>query len=321
MISGDPRQRNFTLPIPDPPESLWTANDTTQSALAQKAIGFNCLNYTEGFATEGSREYHYIRNKTFTDANCPDGLRAELLFPSCWNGEDLTSANHKSHVQFPQLVQTGACPPGFPVRLPVLFYETIFDVKQFKDYPGRFVLANGDATGYGYHGDFIAGWDPDLLQNALQVCNSTGGTQEACPLFTIQGEKNTTSCTMILPEQLKDDDTHGPRNGLPGDHPIYAGPAYAPACEGTPVLSGAAVSPISTLAPSSDSSALVTIPPSSPLTAPGGLSAYSTMTYTTNGMEVVMVVLVEEVIVTAEATVTEAVTAMKRHLARHHHHR
>lgn len=321
MISGDTRQRNFTLPIPDPPESFWTTNDTTQSALAQKAIGFNCLNYTKGFATEGSLEYHYIRNKTFTDENCPDGVRAELLFPSCWNGKDLTSANHKSHVQFPELVQTGACPPGFPVRLPVLFYETIFDVKQFKDYPGRFVLANGDATGYGYHGDFIAGWDPDLLQNALQVCNSTSGMQEECPLFTIQGEKNTTSCSMTLPERLEDDDTHGPRSSLPGDHPIYAGPAYAPACEGTSLSSEATVSPRPTLASSSESSALITIPPSSSPTAPGGLSAYATTTYTTNGMEVVMVVLVEEVTLTAEATVTEAAGAMKRHLVRHQHHR
>jgi len=320
MISGDARQRNFTLPIPDPPESLWTANDTTQSALAQKAIGFNCLNYTKGFATEGSRQYHYIRNKTFIDENCPDGLRAELVFPSCWNGRDLTSANHKSHMQFPELVQTGACPPGFPVRMPVLFYETIFDVKQFRDYPGRFVLSNGDATGYGYHGDFIAAWDPDFLQNAIQVCNSTSGIQEACPLFTIQDEKNATSCTMALPEQLTDDDTRGPRNDLPGNHSMYAGPAYAPACEGTPLPSKAPVSSIPTLEPSSDSESS-NIPTTSPPTVPSSLSVCSTTTFTTNRMVVVMVVLVEEVTVTTETTVTEAASAMKRHLAHHQRHR
>jgi hypothetical protein len=322
MISGDARQRNFTRPIPDPPESFWTANDTTQSALAQKATGFNCLNYTIGFATEGSREYHYIRNKTFTDENCPDGLRLELMFPSCWNGKDLTSANHKSHIQFPELVQDGACPPGFPVRMPVLFYETIFNIALFKNYSGRFVLANGDFTGYGYHGDFIAGWDPEFLQNALDVCNSTTGLQEDCPLFKLQDDSIATACTMTLPEPLQDDDTRGPRDNLPGGHPIYSGPGYAPACEGTPLPSNEAVSAPPMMASSSDSSsALINIPPTSPPAAPAAPSACSTTTYTSDGMEVVEVVVVEEVTVTAGATATETASAMKSHLARHQHHR
>ena len=167
MISGDTRQRNFTLPIPDPPKSFWGPEDTTQAALAQKAIGFNCLSHSPGFVTEGALEYHYIRNKTFTDEECRDGLRLEVMFPSCWNGKDVTSDDHKSHIQFPELVENGACPDGFPVRMPVLFYETIFDIAQFSDYSGRFMLANGDFTGYGYHGDFIAGWNDTFLQQAL----------------------------------------------------------------------------------------------------------------------------------------------------------
>ena len=101
MISGDARQRNFTLPIPDPPTSAWGPSDKTQLALAQKATGFNCLNYTEGFATEGSMVYHYIRSSTFIGEECLDGLRLELMFPSCWDGQNLTSENHKSHIQFP----------------------------------------------------------------------------------------------------------------------------------------------------------------------------------------------------------------------------
>jgi hypothetical protein len=212
MISGDTRQRNFTLPIPVPPMSFWTANDTTQLALAQKAIGFNCLNYYA--SPEGSLEYNYMRNKTFIDEKCPDGLRLELSFPSCWNGKDLTSENHKSHIKFPKLGQTGDCPDGFPVRMPVLFYETIFDVSIFKNYSGRFVLANGDLEGYGYHGDFIAGWNTTFLQDALNVCNSTTGLQEDCPLFDLQDENDATTCTMALPDAIKEDDTRGPRDSL-----------------------------------------------------------------------------------------------------------
>jgi hypothetical protein len=297
--------------------SFWTANDTTQLALAQKAIGFNCLNYHA--SPEGSLEYNYMRNKTFIDEKCPDGLRLELSFPSCWNGKDLTSENHKSHIKFPKLGQTGDCPDGFPVRMPVLFYETIFDVNVFKNYSGRFVLANGDLEGYGYHGDFIAGWNTTFLQDALNVCNSTTGLQEDCPLFNLQDDNNATACTMALPDAIKGDDTHGPRDSLPDNHPIYSGPGYAPPCEGIPLSSNAAGTASSTMMSSSGSSlALATIPTTSPPVASGGLSVCSTTTYTSGGMEVVMVLVVQEITVTAEATTTE-VDFFKRHLAHHQH--
>lgn len=35
-----------------------------------------------------------------------------------------------------------------------------------------FVLAMGDPTGYGYHGDFLNGWDVPILQKAMETCVS-----------------------------------------------------------------------------------------------------------------------------------------------------
>jgi hypothetical protein len=144
-LSGDVRRRNFTLPVPDPEKSLWGPSDKTQSALAQKALGFNCLNY--GTAPEGSLYRHFMPDKQYLDANCPDGLRLELMFPSCWNGQDLDSHNHKSHVAYRDLVMGGNCPEGYDVQLPSLFYETIWNTYAFKGQDGQFVLANGDPTG------------------------------------------------------------------------------------------------------------------------------------------------------------------------------
>lgn len=34
------------------------------------------------------------------------------------------------------------------------------------------VLANGDPTGYGWHGDFFNGWKTELLQKAIETCVS-----------------------------------------------------------------------------------------------------------------------------------------------------
>lgn len=145
MIAGDNEQRNFTLPVPDPPKSDWTGEDVTQKSLGQKAVGFNCLNYAA--AAEGSLYRHFLPDKAYLDANCLDGIRMELMFPSCWNGVDVDSTNHKDHVAYPDQVMTGTCPDDYPVRLISLFYETIWNTAAYIGVDGQFVLSNGDPTG------------------------------------------------------------------------------------------------------------------------------------------------------------------------------
>ena len=146
MIAGDTYQRNFTLPVPDPPKSEWASDpqQSSQAALRQKALGFNCLNYA--IAPEGSLYRHTLPPKAYLDANCLDGVRFELMFPSCSNGQ-LDSHDHKSHVAYPSLVMTGDCPPEYPTRLVSLFYETIYDTYSFRGQDGEFMISNGDPTG------------------------------------------------------------------------------------------------------------------------------------------------------------------------------
>lgn len=46
----------------------------------------------------------------------PDRLRFDLFFPSCWNGVDLDSADHKSHMAYPEtLGNLTRCPDSHPV--------------------------------------------------------------------------------------------------------------------------------------------------------------------------------------------------------------
>lgn len=353
MVAGDTRQRNFTVPTPVPQQSLWTAVDKTQLSLSQMAIGFNCLNYTPGYQNENSMQYNYIRNRTFIDTECLNGLRLELMFPSCWDGVNLTSPNHKSHVQYPDLIKTGACPVGFETRLPVLFYETIFDTYSVRNYSGSFVLSNGDPSGYGYHGDFIAGWNTTFLQSAIDTCSDSSGLQQDCPLFYLQSDEDATSCTLTLPDPIKDEDTLGPISNLPGNHPIFPGPAYAPECAGTPLPAAAAAAPSSQSAPpnppASSSPPVPSIPippvpsiPSPPVPSipPPPMSTLPAVTvasllepslgaatttplttaYTTDGTVVIMVVALTTVTDTATATAVDADVAAKRHLAQHNGH-
>lgn len=144
MISGNNRNRNTSIPNPDPkPLSPWP--DESQELRAQRAIGFNCLHYDrEG---EPALFRHSLPDKGYLDEHCTDGVRLELMFPSCWNGELDGGKDHKSHVAFPDGVGVGNCPPGYDRRLVTLFYETIVATDWFKGRNGKFVFSNGDPTG------------------------------------------------------------------------------------------------------------------------------------------------------------------------------
>lgn len=244
MLAGDPFQRNFTWPVPDPPKSSWSGAQVSQEALRQKALGFNCLDYAG--TAEASLYRHFMPNKTFLDANCPDGLRLELMFPSCWNGNDVDSDDHKSHVAYPDLVITGTCPEGYETRLVSLFYETIWNTYAFKDVDGYFALANGDPTGYGYHGDFMYGWEDGVLQQAIDTCTSDSGEVSACGVFDLQSEAKQRECSLEMPSALANEDVQMHADGLPGPMGIQWGPAYASMSMGSSSSSTSAVTSAST---------------------------------------------------------------------------
>src|SRR5262249_54151441 len=58
---------------------------------------------------------------------CPNGSQVERIldFPSCWDGQDTDSADHRSHIVFPRA--GGACPKGFEA-VPQLRYTLTYDV-------------------------------------------------------------------------------------------------------------------------------------------------------------------------------------------------
>ena len=100
-----------------------------------------------GSTPEPSLSRHFMPEKSYLDQNCPDGVRLEIMFPSCWNGKLDGGSEHKTHVAFPDGVMVGNCPKGYDRRLVSLFFETIVATDQFKGKNGKFVFANGDTTG------------------------------------------------------------------------------------------------------------------------------------------------------------------------------
>ncbi|KAL9045923.1 MAG: hypothetical protein Q9214_001120 [Letrouitia sp. 1 TL-2023] len=153
MIAGSNYNRNWSLSGPDPDTFTGPWNDDTNEQREQRATGFNCMNYGHngGAAKNEPTLYrHHLPEKSWLDSNCPDGLRMELQFPSCWNGDMDGGKKHKSHVAYPNWINGGDCPKGFDRRLPSLMYETIVATDKFIGKSGKFVISNGDPTGKDY---------------------------------------------------------------------------------------------------------------------------------------------------------------------------
>lgn len=322
MLSGDSAKRTWKGPWPVPDLSAWGSEDMSQEALQEKAMGFNCMNYEPG-KNEPSFAYPWLRNKTFLDANCINGVRAEIIFPSCWDGKNLDSADHKSHVAFPSLIQDGVCPPTHPIYLPILFYETIWQTNNFIDKSGKFVFANGDPTGYGYHADFIAAWD-DGVQEAVRdnpACTglNTDGEVEQCPVFSgkIQTQADAKSCKLTLPEAVIDEATDGILSGLPGqvevtgerhdpgspvNQPEPSPSTSLPASRTSPTASASVVNSTAYYsAPATPATMAISVT-SSPVAPPVNLPSTTTSTYT-SGRYVVEMVLIEAITTVTATTV------------------
>jgi hypothetical protein len=100
------------------------------------------------------------------------GLHAMVQFPSCWNGHDLDSADHKSHMAYADA--RGNCPATHPVSLPMIHFDL--------DWPkvnggSSYTISSGSAMTM--HGDFFNGWDVRVMNamvdgcvNANQECES-----------------------------------------------------------------------------------------------------------------------------------------------------
>jgi hypothetical protein len=130
--------------------------------------------------------------------------------------------------------------------------------------------------GYGYHADFINGWDIDVLQSAVTDCTNESGRVEDCKHFNnkLQTEAQQDKCEIQeMPTALKADDCAGPAKGLCGNVPVQYGPGYANPIKGgsgekptaAPVISSVAAVPTQSYAPARSE-------------GPGGISKYEVNT-------------------------------------------
>lgn len=96
-------------------------------------------------------------------------LMMEVSFPQCWDGVNLDSPDHKSHMA----ETTGSgCPSTHPVAIPKIDYEIHYAVTNTMA-KWRLSSDNYASTspgGYSGHGDYWMGWDVDTMNKIKNNC-------------------------------------------------------------------------------------------------------------------------------------------------------
>lgn len=92
-----------------------------------------------------------------------DYVVSRLSFPSCWDGVNLDSPNHRSHVSYPV---SGRCDSGHPVKLPRINFFQRWCLGACL--AGK-TLSDGTTT---VHADFWNTWHQDALVQLIDRCRS-----------------------------------------------------------------------------------------------------------------------------------------------------
>ena len=106
-----------------------------------------------------------------------DAVRLEIEFPQCWDGKNLDSPDHKSHMAYPNYAnppQRSKCPADHPVTLPVItehfdFLVTATSAPQFWRLSSD-MYSTSLPGGLSAHADWMYGWDKTTMETIVKAC-------------------------------------------------------------------------------------------------------------------------------------------------------
>lgn len=105
-------------------------------------------------------------NDFFPSTACAE-LEVSMAFPTCWDGVNVDSEDHRSHVAYDLDGGEfgGDCPSSHPIKIPEI--QLFFRISPYDGGHHQF----SDGTG-NFHADYFSGWDEGFLQSVLDNCNN-----------------------------------------------------------------------------------------------------------------------------------------------------
>ena len=132
-------RETFALVEPFPPGLKMIAGDAhARTAQSSRVAFWNC-------AFEPGGRWSTVP----TCSGARRGLQLNVSFPDCWDGKQLDSQNHESHMAYSS---RGACPSSHPVEVPSLSLLITYPV-------AGGALAQLSSGRFSAHADFINAWD------------------------------------------------------------------------------------------------------------------------------------------------------------------
>lgn len=117
-----------------------------------------------------------------TIPSCPGGsgklVGVDIMFPMCWDGLNLDSANHRSHMAYGTggggwVTQQSACPSSHPVHLPEfslkVWYPSDGNTQNWYVSSDR-MPGMTHPNGSTYHADWFGAWDNEIQETWTQEC-------------------------------------------------------------------------------------------------------------------------------------------------------
>jgi len=112
--------------------------------------------------------------------DCPVGatLEGTIEFPICWDGKNLDSADHKSHMSYEAQLQkapfTWSCPATHPVLMPTMTEKVQYVITEAGQTARWRLSSDNYATdklgGYSLHADWFNGWDAKVQETWIKNC-------------------------------------------------------------------------------------------------------------------------------------------------------
>ena len=167
----------YTVPhqyITAPPKGLRmiTGNSKAISEQISSFSEFTCFkeNDPSSFSTKGL-------------PNCAQGrlIVVHIAFPQCWDGVNLDSPDHKSHMAESDLSLTtpNKCPLSHPVAIPSISLNVKYEITNLEGTANWRLSSdnyakNGYNAGYSIHADWVNGWDEKVMVGIVKNCLNTG---------------------------------------------------------------------------------------------------------------------------------------------------